>query len=182
MIPLDHPHPRTRRRRIAGGVTGLALLAGALWAAPAQAVPSQTIDPLHPNFGPNVQIFSPATPLAEIQSTMDALADQQRDAEMSSARKAVYFLPGDYGTAEAPATGTGVRVVKRNHARASPLRMCAASAAENPAVATDRSGLSTVTRSGSPLKSSHERNIESSSATGSAGCSVLEVRRIMPPA
>ena len=102
MIPLDHPHPRTRRRRIAGVVTGLALLAAALSAAPAQAVPSQTIDPLHPNFGPNVQIFSPATPLADIQSTMDTLADQQRDAEMSSARKAVYFLPGDYGTAEAP--------------------------------------------------------------------------------
>jgi hypothetical protein len=102
MIPIEDPHSRTRRRRIAAGATGLALLSGALSAAPAQAAPSQTIDPLHPNFGPNVQIFSPATPLAEIQSTMDTLADQQRDAEMSSARKAVYFLPGDYGTAGAP--------------------------------------------------------------------------------
>ena len=33
---------------------------------------------------------------------LDALADQQRDNEMGSSRHAVYFLPGDYGTAEAP--------------------------------------------------------------------------------
>ena len=38
----------------------------------------------NPDFGPNVKIFSPDTPLAEIQSYVDALADQQRDDEMST--------------------------------------------------------------------------------------------------
>lgn len=68
-------------------------------AAPANASPPT---PKAPDFGPNVTIFSPSTPLSQIQSTLDALADQQRDAEMSSVRKAVYFLPGTYGTAENP--------------------------------------------------------------------------------
>ena len=81
---------------------GAALIAGALVAAPANAAPPQTVDPTHPDFGPNVTIFSPDTPLDEIQATLDALADAQRDAEMSSARHAVYFLPGDYGDAVTP--------------------------------------------------------------------------------
>jgi hypothetical protein len=66
-------------------------------AAPASAAPPPSIDPRNPDFGPNVSIFSPATPLDQIQSTLDTLAAQQRDAEMSSARHAVYFLPGQYG-------------------------------------------------------------------------------------
>lgn len=105
MSPHESPHLRTRTfttRRVAAATAGLALVAGALVAAPANAAPPRPVDPLNPDFGPNVQIFSPATPLAEIQATMDALADQQRDNEMGSSRHGVYFLPGDYGTAEAP--------------------------------------------------------------------------------
>ncbi|MDJ0336451.1 adenylyl cyclase [Salinibacterium sp. G-O1] len=102
MTMPEFPHKKSRMRRLAAAATGVALLGGALIAAPAQAAPPRPVDPLNPNFGPNVQIFSPDTPLGEIQNTLDALADQQRDAEMSSARHAVYFLPGSYGTAEAP--------------------------------------------------------------------------------
>ncbi len=102
MSPHESPHLRTRARALAAATAGVALIAAALVAAPANAAPPRTVDPLNPDFGPNVQIFSPDTPLAEIQTTLDALADQQRDNEMGSSRHAVYFLPGDYGTAEAP--------------------------------------------------------------------------------
>ena len=104
MIPLPASRSRARHRTrvIASMSAGAALIAGALVAAPANAAPPQTVDPTHPDFGPNVTIFSPDTPLDEIQSTLDALADAQRDAEMSSARHAVYFLPGDYGDAVTP--------------------------------------------------------------------------------
>lgn len=71
-------------------------------AAPASAAPPRTVDPFDPDFGPNVEIFSPETPPAEIQATMKALADQQRDNEMGSTRHAAYFLPGVYGTAATP--------------------------------------------------------------------------------
>lgn len=94
--------PPSRVRRAAAVVTGLALVGGALLAAPAHAAPPRPVDPVNPDFGPNVQIFGPDTPLTEIQSTMDALADQQRDNEMGSTRHAVYFLPGEYGTAAQP--------------------------------------------------------------------------------
>ncbi|GAA1987320.1 glycosyl hydrolase family 28-related protein [Microbacterium pumilum] len=97
---MHAPVPRTRR--LAAAVTGAALIAGALMASPAAAVAPAAVDPIHPDFGPNVTIFSPDTPLADIQSSLDALADQQRDAEMGTTRHAVYFLPGDYGTDEAP--------------------------------------------------------------------------------
>ena len=93
-----------RPRSLVSVIATFALLAGLLAAAPASAAPSapQKPSPVAPDFGPNVTIFSPDDPLAEIQAKMDALADQQRDAEMSTARHAVYFLPGEYGTAEQP--------------------------------------------------------------------------------
>ena len=102
MSPHESPHLRTKARALAAATAGVVLIAGALVAAPANAAPPRTVDPLNPDFGPNVQIFSPDTPLAEIQGSLDALADQQRNNEMGSSRHAVYFLPGDYGTAEAP--------------------------------------------------------------------------------
>jgi hypothetical protein len=91
------PHPRHRWTRLAAVATGVALIAGGLMASPASAAPPTT-----PNFGANVTVFSPTMPIADIQATLDALADQQRDAEMTTARHAVYFLPGTYGTTEHP--------------------------------------------------------------------------------
>lgn len=95
----------THHRRLRGLGAGLAvasLVAGAFLTAPAYAAPLKPAKPAAPDFGPNVMIFSPSTPLAQIKSSLDALADQQRDAEMSSARKAVFFLPGTYGDATNP--------------------------------------------------------------------------------
>ena len=39
---------------------------------------------------------------AEIQGITDALVEQQRDAEMTTARHALLFLPGEYGEPGAP--------------------------------------------------------------------------------
>lgn len=101
-IPTPTPTPRRARTRLAAVVTGAALFAGALMASPAHAAPPGAVDPFNPDFGPNVTIFSPDTPVDEIEAQLDALADQQRDAEMSTVRKAVLFKPGQYGTAENP--------------------------------------------------------------------------------
>jgi hypothetical protein len=98
-------------RRLAGIIavlTGAALIVSTLTSMPAVAAPSgghstPARPPARtPDLGPNVTIFSPGTPLAEIQGVLDALADKQRDAEMSKTRHAVLFLPGTYGTAEHP--------------------------------------------------------------------------------
>jgi hypothetical protein len=97
------PTPVNRRATRFGALaTGAALIASALLASPAVAAPPRTVDPFHPDFGPNVTIYSPATPVAQIRSELDALHAQQVDAEMSTARKAVYFLPGQYGSAADP--------------------------------------------------------------------------------
>ncbi|MER7419727.1 adenylyl cyclase [Micromonospora peucetia] len=55
-----------------------------------------------PDFGPNVTIFDPGTPVAEIQATLDAAHARQVDAEMGTARHAYLFKPGSYGTAAQP--------------------------------------------------------------------------------
>ena len=88
--------------RIAAVATGTALIASALLAAPATAAPPRAVDPFDPDFGPNVTIYSPDTPVADIRAELDALHAQQVDAEMSTERQAVYFLPGEYGSAADP--------------------------------------------------------------------------------
>lgn len=55
-----------------------------------------------PDFGPNVTIFDPDTPVAEIQATLDAAHARQVDAEMGTARHAYLFKPGSYGTDTQP--------------------------------------------------------------------------------
>lgn len=71
-------------------------------ASPAVAAPPPAVDPFDPDLGPNVTIYSPDTPLDQIQSELDALHAQQVDAEMGTNRQAVYFLPGQYGDAADP--------------------------------------------------------------------------------
>lgn len=100
------PTARTARTartvRIAAVATGTALIASALLAAPATAAPPRAVDPFDPDFGPHVTIYSPDTPVADIRAELDALHAQQVDAEMSTERQAVYFLPGEYGSAADP--------------------------------------------------------------------------------
>jgi len=55
-----------------------------------------------PDLGPNVRIFDPSMPVAEIQAEVDAITAQQVDDEMGSNRYALMFRPGTYGSAADP--------------------------------------------------------------------------------
>ncbi|SEF90833.1 hypothetical protein SAMN05421819_1315 [Bryocella elongata] len=49
-----------------------------------------------PDLGPNVTIFSPATPRAEMQKKVDETYALERHNEFGAERHAIFFLPGDY--------------------------------------------------------------------------------------
>jgi hypothetical protein len=57
-----------------------------------------------PDFGPNVKIFDPTMPLGQIQTTVDAIANQQvpKESQFGTQRYALLFMPGTYGTADTP--------------------------------------------------------------------------------
>ncbi len=55
-----------------------------------------------PDLGPNVYVFTPAMPLSQIQSTVDAIASQQISNQFGTQRYALLFEPGTYGTATDP--------------------------------------------------------------------------------
>ncbi len=55
-----------------------------------------------PSFGPNVTVFDPSMSVADIQAKVDAVAAQQVGNEMGSARYALLFKPGTYGSAAQP--------------------------------------------------------------------------------
>jgi hypothetical protein len=80
----------------------LSSLVGALsWSGTAAASPP----PGHggqPDFGPNVTIFDPSMPVADIQAAVNAIRDKQVDNEMGTDRYALLFKPGTYGTAAQP--------------------------------------------------------------------------------
>jgi hypothetical protein len=71
-------------------VSGLSVAAG-----PAQAAAD-------PDLGPNVLVFDDSMPQADIQAAVDAVAAAQVDDEMGTARRALLFKPGTYGSAEHP--------------------------------------------------------------------------------
>jgi hypothetical protein len=61
-----------------------------------------------PDFGPDVKIFEPGTPVDEINAYLRAVSGE---AEFSTRRHAVYFKPGVYGSAagaDDPATAPGI--------------------------------------------------------------------------
>ncbi|HSK34105.1 MAG TPA: glycosyl hydrolase family 28-related protein [Propionicimonas sp.] len=99
-MPLERP------RFLVSAITTFALLIGLLAAvpAPASAAPSKPPKPapVAPDFGPNVMVFSPTDATSQIQAKLDALYAARVNDEMGTARHAVYFLPGTYGTAEEP--------------------------------------------------------------------------------
>ena len=49
-----------------------------------------------PDFGPNVFVFDPATPAADVQAKFDELFEKQKNNQMGSDRYAVLFKPGAY--------------------------------------------------------------------------------------
>jgi hypothetical protein len=55
-----------------------------------------------PNFGTNTYIFTPSTPLSQIQSTVNSIANQQVGNQFGTQRYALLFAPGTYGTSSNP--------------------------------------------------------------------------------
>ncbi|MGY1773565.1 hypothetical protein [Blastococcus sp. SYSU D00813] len=95
--------PATRRRFLAVATIGVAGALTFSGVAPAVAQAPST-----PDFGPNVKIFAPDTPVEEINAYLQGIS---ATAEMSSDRHAVFFLPGTYGSAageDDPATAPGI--------------------------------------------------------------------------
>ncbi|WP_200808270.1 adenylyl cyclase [Demequina sp. NBRC 110055] len=89
----------TARGRTATLVTAVGVAAAAALASPAAAQGNPHHDG-PANLGPNVTIIDPSMTTAEIEQVMGDLADQQRDAEMTEARHAVLFMPGEYGAGD----------------------------------------------------------------------------------
>jgi len=99
------PHPRRRRRTsLRAALTALALTAVGLTApsiAPSSAAPAAA-PAEEPDLGERVIVFDPSMPTAEIRQQVDAIWQQQVDAEMSEERWSLLFLPGTYGTPAEP--------------------------------------------------------------------------------
>jgi hypothetical protein len=62
----------------------------------AEAAPSLAQKTSHPDLGPNVRIFDPATPAAEMQTAIDKVYASQEHSEFGPDRNAFLFLPGEY--------------------------------------------------------------------------------------
>ncbi|MEV6414097.1 discoidin domain-containing protein [Kribbella sp. NPDC051718] len=53
-------------------------------------------DPINPDFGPNVDVFTPSTPQAQMQARLDQVAAQQHTNQFGDQRNALLFKPGTY--------------------------------------------------------------------------------------
>jgi len=73
----------------------VAVLALAASAASAQKQNAQSQEKA-PDFGPNVQVFTPSMPAVEMQSQIDRIYAAQQHSEFGSGRYAFLFLPGEY--------------------------------------------------------------------------------------
>jgi hypothetical protein len=71
-----------------------AALTVAFFAMAAAALKAQT--PNSPAFGPNVAVFSPSMPAAEVQAQIDKVYAAQQHNEFGVQRNAFLFLPGEY--------------------------------------------------------------------------------------
>jgi hypothetical protein len=81
-------------RRGLGWALVLALTAAIVTPAAAAATPR--------GFGPNVTVFEPGMPVAQIQAVLDAAHTALVDDEMGTRRQAFLFAPGTYGSVEQP--------------------------------------------------------------------------------
>ena len=98
-------------RRIARLVVSAALLGAAGLTATAVGAEHASADPSPPSlcpdaviatFGPNVCVFTPSMPQAAVQADVNAIYAQQADNEMDTARYALLFEPGTYGSQSTP--------------------------------------------------------------------------------
>src|SRR3954451_15110614 len=95
--PGSSPSPRLVRAVIAMAV---AVPAAVLPTGTAGAAPAAP--PGAPELGPNVHVFDPSMPVAEIQAAVDAVYARQVDNQFGSERDALLFLPGTYGSEATP--------------------------------------------------------------------------------
>ena len=92
---------RTSRRAGLALAVAVALTTG-VSAQSAIAAPEPAPSATNPDFGPNVTIFDPSMPVADIQAKVDAVNAAQIDNEMGNRRDALLFKPGTYGSTEHP--------------------------------------------------------------------------------
>jgi hypothetical protein len=100
---------RSAKMAAAAVLGALALSVGGVtvpaWAAPARAgVPSAVRVAGEPDLGPDVYVFTPSMPQAQIQATVNAIASQQIPNQFGTQRYALLFEPGTYGSAADPLT------------------------------------------------------------------------------
>ncbi len=88
-----HEHPRAGRlNRVA-----VLLVVGALAPmSPLCALAKSSAGSSVPDFGPNVIVFDPSMPQAEMQTRIDEIATAQQKAEYGPGRYAILFKPGSY--------------------------------------------------------------------------------------
>jgi hypothetical protein len=55
-----------------------------------------------PDFGPNVKVFDPSMPTAQIKAAVDAIAARQVPDQFGDGRFALLFKPGTYGSPTDP--------------------------------------------------------------------------------
>ncbi len=93
--------PGVRSWKARGYCRSTTMAAAALLCLGISATPSLADDDL-PDLGPNVRIFDPSMPVAEIEAVFNEIHARQVDDEMGSNRYELLFMPGDYGTDEDP--------------------------------------------------------------------------------
>ncbi len=83
---------------------GAAVLTATAGGASADPSPSASLcpDAVTATFGPNVCVFTPSMSQADIQAAVNAIYTQQVDNEMGTARYALLFEPGTYGSQNNP--------------------------------------------------------------------------------
>ncbi len=113
---MNQRHPPTSHLRRGALLMAALLTAAGMSAAPAWAAAKRTAAPAaqasvipaavhqagEPAFGPNVYVFTPDMPQAQIQATVDSIADQQIPNQFGTQRYALLFEPGTYGSAANP--------------------------------------------------------------------------------
>src|SRR4051794_35046831 len=80
----------------------LALLLIAVVVSATAGAGAASAAPPAPGLGPNVIVFDPSMPVAQIQATVDRIYALQVNDEMGTNRYALLFKPGVYGSATTP--------------------------------------------------------------------------------
>jgi hypothetical protein len=98
-----HDHDAPDAPRATTGISRRGLLAGAAAAASLTATelvaspgPAAAHPAGEPDLGPNVFVYDPTTPVAQIQAKLDQLYTQQANNQFGTERYAVLFKPGQY--------------------------------------------------------------------------------------